>query len=404
MSDFMVRPVAEGEQRACHTVLAQALHFPPPSDERWEAIKASFPAERKFAAFAGDAPVGVVTSFATGLRVPGGKLVSAAAVDGVGVRADWTRRGVLTAMMSVQLPDFVRRGHVLASLHASETTIYGRFGYGPATYGKTVRLSKPQARWRPEVPAAGEIRILSPEQAVKRVPEIYRSIGLRRPGMIARPDVWWPSGHDSRVIAGWLRVAVHTGPDGDDGFATFQIVERRSFDAPELGAAVEVRDMHAATPGAVAGLWRFLLGVDLVSEVRARSRPMDEPLAGMLVDPRACQVSAVDDDLWVRLIDVEAALNARTYFEADPVVLDVRDSRLPENSGQYLVGRHGAERTDAAADARLDVDTLAMMYLGEWPASALAQTGRIEVVEPSALARLDELFRTPMKPWCGTHF
>jgi hypothetical protein len=301
MSDFMVRPVAEGEQRACHTVLAQALHFPPPSDERWEAIKASFPAERKFAAFAGDAPVGVVTSFATDLRVPGGKLVSAAAVDGVGVRADWTRRGVLTAMMSVQLPDFVRRGHVLASLHASETTIYGRFGYGPATYGKTVRLSKPQARWRPEVPAAGEIHPqpgTGGEAGSRDLPE-------HRPA---------PPGHDRqarRVVAEWPRQPGHRGlaPCGRAHRARWRRRVRDVSDRGEaffrrtgLGAAVEVRDMHAATPGAVAGLWRFLLGVDLVSEVRARSRPMDEPLAGMLVDPRACQVSAVDDDLWVRLI------------------------------------------------------------------------------------------------------
>jgi predicted acetyltransferase len=404
MTDFTVRPVSEGEQRACHAVLAQALHVPLPPDERWDAIQASFPAERKFAAFAGQAPVGIVTSFATDLLVPGGKLVSTAAVDGVGVRADWTRRGVLTAMMAEQLPDFARRGHVLAGLHASETTIYGRFGYGPSTYGKTVRLAKPQARWAPEVPAAGQVRFLSAEESITRVPEIYRSIGLHRPGMIARPDVWWPSGHDRRVIADGLRVAVHTGPDGDDGFATIRTVVRNSFEEPELGVALEIRELHAATPDAVAGLWRFLLGVDLVSEVRARFRPMDEPLAGMLADSRACQVRSVEDELWVRLIDVEAALNARTYFEADPVVLDVRDSRLPENSGHYLVGPDGAKRTDAAAQARLDVNALAMMYLGEWPASALAQTGRIEVFEQSALARLDELFRTPTKPWCGTHF
>ena len=404
MTNFTVRPVAEGEERACHTVLAQSLHAQPCSDERWEAVRGSFPAEGKFAAFAGETPIGIVSSFDAGLLVPGGAVVSAAGVDGVGVRADWTRRGVLTAMMAEQLPDFVRRGHVLASLYASEATIYGRFGYGAATYGRTVLIPKPQAQWRPEVPTNGRVRFLPQDEAVKLVPEIYRSIGLHRPGMMTRPDVWWPAGFDSRLGTGGCRAIVHTGPDGDDGYAVYSIVDQRSFAAPVTGAAVEIRELQAKTPEAVASLWRFLLGIDLVSAVRGHYRPLDEPIAGMLTDSRSCQVIGVADELWVRLLDVEAALNARTYFDAEPVVLDVRDRRLPANSGLYRVGPDGTRRVDAAPDVRLDVDALGMMYLGEWRASALAQCGRVEVLDPAALPRLDELFRSATKAWCGTNF
>ncbi|HEV7973737.1 GNAT family N-acetyltransferase [Amycolatopsis sp.] len=405
MSDFTVRPVAEGEQRACRAVLARSLHAQAFDDKQWDAMSASFPAERKFAAFDGETPIGIVSSFATELLVPGGKVLSTAAVDGVGVRADWTRRGVLTAMMARQLPDFVERGHVLAALHASESTIYGRFGYGPATSIKSVRLRKPRAKWREEVPANGRVRFLTADEAVKLVPEIYRRIGLYRPGMIARPDVWWPANFDTRVTSpGTFQVAAHTGPDGDDGYAVFTVVDQRTFDRPETGAAVQIRELRASSPEAVAGLWRFLLNIDLVSEVRGRGRPADEPIAGMLTDLRSCEVVGAGDELWVRLVDVEAALDARTYSDAEPVVLEVHDRRLPANSGRYRVGPDGAARTDAAPEVRLDVDVLAMLYLGEWTATALAQCGRLEVLDRAALPRLDELFRSATIPWCGTNF
>jgi predicted acetyltransferase len=405
MSDFTVRPVAEGEQRACHAVLARSLHNEPFGDDRWAAMGASFPAERKFAAFDGATPIGIVSSFATELLVPGGKTLSLAAVDGVGVRADWTRRGVLTAMMARQLPDFVERGHVLAALHASESTIYGRFGYGPASSVKSVLLRKPRARWREEVPRNGRVRFVTADEAVKLVPDIYRSIGLYRPGMITRPGVWWPAEFDSRLTgAGGYQVVVHAGPGGDDGYAMFRVVEQGTFEGPEHGAAVTIRELRASSPEAVAGLWRFLLNIDLVSEVRAGGRPVDEPVAGMLTDLRSCEVVGAGDDLWVRLVDVGAALDARGYFDAEPVVLEVHDRRLPANSGRYRVGPGGAARTDAAPEVRLDVDVLAMLYLGEWTATALAQCGRLEALDRAALPRLDELFRSATKAWCGSNF
>jgi predicted acetyltransferase len=405
MSDFSVRRVAEGEQRATLTVLSQALHNGAISDERWEMTGAAFPADRKFAAFDGGDPIGIASSFATETRIPGGQALPTAAVDGIAVRADWTRRGVLTAMMARQLPDFAARGEVLAGLHASEATIYGRFGYGAATYGKTVRLVKPDARWRPEVPVSGRVRLLSPADAAELIPALYERIGLHRAGMIARPAHWWTDRHINRVNdPKGMRVAVHTGPDGDDGYVAFTVVPLETFDEPEKGAAVEVKDLQAAAPETRAALWRFLLGMDLVSEIRARAVPADETLAELLVDSRACRVAGLGDDLWLRLVDVEAALSARAYLDAEPVVLDVVDTRLPDNTGRYAVGPGGAKRTDAAAGARLDVETLAMLYLGEWKATTLVRAGRMTVTDPAVAASLDELFRTAEKPWCGTNF
>ncbi|WP_037319623.1 GNAT family N-acetyltransferase [Amycolatopsis orientalis] len=406
MSEFSVRAVAEGEQRACLDVLSQALHGRPASNETWAKMASSWPAAGKFAAFDDHGtPVGIASSFETELTVPGGQRLATAAVDGVGVRADWTRRGILTAMMAAQLEDIAARGLPLAALHASEGVIYGRFGYGAATYGKGVLVERPRARLRDGVGRDGVVRLVSPAEAVECVPALYRRFAGERPGFLARPDMWWPGFFD-RIVTGdeGYRVAVHSGSDGDDGFVVYQTIDQRDRQAPERGALLDIREMHAATPRAQAGLWRFLLSIDLVSAVAGRGRPMDEPLAALLTDPRAVNTTEVIDDLWVRLVDVLAALRARTYGTAEPVVLEVLDRQLPGNNGRYVVGPGGVDRTTADAELRLDADTLASLYLGDGLFSDLVTADRVEVLDAAAVARADVLFHTARAPWCGTFF
>jgi len=403
MTDFEVRPVAEDERRATLDVLGRALLGPGVDDEYWDKVAASWPAEHKFGAFDDGVPIGIVSSFDTEIAVPGGNRVPAAAVEGVGVRADRTRRGVLTSMMRTQLDYLAGRGLPLACLHASEPTIYGRFGYGVGALGKTVSIARPAARLHDALLPSGEVRLLTAEEAVKEIPALYQRIGLHRPGMIGRPEQWWPITHDRHVRAAHL-VAVHSGPDGDDGFVSYEAVDQRTLQDPYRGAMLRVRELHAANDAARIELWRYLLSVDLVSAVHAMYRPVDEPLQPMLTDQRHAATTQVGGDLWVRLLDVGAALSARTYRDAGPVVLDVTDRFLPANTGRYEVSADGARRTEAAADLALDVDVLAMLYLGGWSATALVQAGRITVHDPAAVSRADELFTTIAAPWCGTYF
>lgn len=400
MGDFVVRPAVEGEQRGLLDVLRVSLHVPPLDDEQWARYREGFPADRKIGAFVGGRPIGVASALGTAIAVPGGKVAPAAAVNGVGVRADHTRRGVLTAMMREQLRDLHDRGEIIAVLHASETAIYGRFGYGIGSRCQDLRIDSRKANLIDQAPGGGRVRLLDSAEAAELVPELYRRIGLGRPGMVERTPQWWS--FDNRLFDEYL-VAVHTGPSGDDGFAMYQPEDRVGRQS-EVVAALAVRDLHAGNTAALAGLWRFFLNIDLVTEVRAPGRPLDEPLPLMLTDPRACRVTKVVDELWVRLVDVPAALAARQYGDGEAVVLDVRDSFLPQNSGRYRVGGDGVFRTDQPADLQLDVDTLAMIYLGEWPATALAAAGRIEAVDADGPARADELFRTSPRPWCGTRF
>ncbi|GHF51843.1 putative acetyltransferase [Amycolatopsis bartoniae] len=402
MTGFEVRPLAEGEQRPAFELLGRALHAPRPTDEDWEQRARAHAVDRKFGAFAEGRMVGTAGSFGTELAVPGGKTVPAAAVDGVAVRADHTRRGVLTALMGEQLRDCVARGDVAACLHASEATIYGRFGYGVATRGKTLRVHKGRARFRDDAPAGGRVRLLEPEEAHEQLPGLYERIAPYRPGMIGRPPRWWHWAHP-RIVA-QHHVAVHTGPAGDDGFVLYRPEDLRTFEQPGAGSALVVRELHATGVEAVTGLWRYLLNVDLVAEVRAPARPLDEPIGLLFTDPRVCQVERIDDSLWLRLLDVPAALAARSYGEGEPVVLEVADPMLPANSGCYRISPGGVERVEAAPSLRLGIEELGMLYLGDRAPGLLASLGRIEVLRPEALPAADTLFATGSVPFCGTSF
>lgn len=398
MSDSEVRPLAREEFRAAIDLFTASLHWSPLTDEQWARALPQFEQGRVLGAFSRGELEGTARSLSSGLTVPGGAVLPAAAVTGVGVRADRTRRGVLTSLMHEQLDALLRSGEPIAMLNASESLIYGRFGYGAATRIRTVSMRSGHVRVRSDVPTGGHVRLVLGD-ALGVLPELYRSIGRRRPGMIERPDSWWHSRVDENTV-----VVVHSDEQGnDDGFVRYTPKTRdHRFD--DGSTTLLVSDLHAADTTAAVDLWRFLLGIDLVTHINAAGRPVDEPLEWWLVDRRGCQVTSVDDDLWIRLVNVEMSLNARTYGAAPPVVLDVRDDFLPENAGTYRIGPEGVDRTKQPAQLSLDVATLASLYLGDVAPSTLANAGLVGVHDPDSLQAADVLFATEHTPWCGTSF
>lgn len=335
--------------------------------------------------------------------MPGSRWVPMAAVTGVGVRPNRTRRGVLTELMSAQLTELAERGVPVASLYATEGPIYGRFGYGVATLAKSYAVNRHLARLRPDAPAGGEITLLGLEESIEQVPGLYDGLAHTKPGVMTRPSFSWPAFVSAaRRSEPPVHTAVHHGQRGVEGFAFYSAGYVGS--GSEASGEVEVHLMHTTTPAAFAGLWRFLLGLDLIDRVQAHLRPMDEPLELILEDPRHAEISKVEDATWLRLVDVPAALAAREYIGGGSVVLEVTDELLPRNSGRYRVSADGVERTTAAAELRLGVAELAMLYLGSHRASSLEGAGRLEVAAPEALAKADLLFSTRVSAWCGTFF
>lgn len=399
MSDYTVRVLRPDETRAAADLFRAALHLAPLKDDELPDVERMFQPGRAFGAFDADL-IGTARSVDAELSVPGGKRLPFAAVTGVGVRADRTRRGVLSKLMHTQLAELAARGVPLAGLYASEGLIYGRFGYGIATVVHDVEVDRRRAVPRPEVPAGGKIEMLGVDAATERLPALFAELPLDRPGMMTRPPYSWAGVKRHRRRADVPPVTIiHYGPGGADGFAVYR-VDGRNWPDP---STLDIWDLCAGTDEAFAGLWRHLLAVDLVDTIDAWNRPIDEPTSLLFTDPRATKVTSGTDDLWLRLVDVPAALAAREY-EGEPVVLEVTDPVLEANSGRYRVGPDGVTRTDLPAQLRLGVDALAMLYLGAWQASALVTAGRIQAVDPAAPARADRLFSTARHPWCGTHF
>ncbi|MFR9728810.1 GNAT family N-acetyltransferase [Saccharopolyspora sp. MS10] len=406
MNDLDVRHLAESEYRAAHELFVASLHHTERTpEERWARSVTRYEPGRAFGAFLGGELSGTAMSLSSALEVPGGAVLPAAAVTGVGVRADRTRRGLLRALMDAQLADLRERGEPIAMLHASETTIYPRFGYGLASRTYRLAIASSLARMRPEVPVGGSVRLVDGPAAEELLPELYARIATGRPGLIARNAGWWATRLcDTAGNGGSTRIAVRSDESGaDDGFVLFapSKTDHRFGDG---SVTVRITDLVGAGPAASASLWRFVLGLDLMTEVVAIDRPLDEPLHWWLEERRGCRVERLDDDLWVRLVDVPTALAARSWGAAEPVVVEVRDATLPDNAGNYRIGPDGAVRCAERPQLALDAALLGALYLGDVAPSTLAAAGLIEVREPAALDRADRLFAVPRPPWCGTGF
>jgi predicted acetyltransferase len=395
-----VRVLADADLRVANTVFREALHDEPLDDAKWATLAKTYEPGRTLGAFAGDTMVGTAASIGSAMTVPGGAVVPMAAVTAVGVRTDHRRQGALTAMMRRQLEDST---DVLATLHASEPTIYGRYGFGVGTVGRTFKVSRTRARLRDGVPTAGTVRLVTGDEALTLLPGAYPPIQATRPGMIARPPSWWVLNYERRAKHEYLRVAVHRGVDGTvDGWVSYRPGGLTPGD-PRAGSNLIVLDFQALDQTVANDLWRYLLGIDLVDEVTAYYRPMDDPVEAMLVDLFAVR-SEPEDELWLRVVDVPAALAARTYGPADPVVVEVVDPLLPNNSGNYVISPQGTERTSAPAAVTMTAEVLGMIYLGTWRPSTLAAIGRLTAHDPAALAAADRLFATDRPSWCGSLF
>lgn len=397
------RALAADELRGANDLFRAALHYEPGSDEHWAIMKDFFDADRTFGAFDGDRLVGTATSFPSSLTVPGGAILPMAGVTSVGVRSDYRRRGALTGMMRAQLADLAARGDVFATLHASEPGIYGRFGYGVATFARTMTVSSPRAELRPEVPVAGTVRLLDKDEVVPALQAVYPKLQQSRVGLLGRTPQWWQISIVRRVQTTYLLVAAHFDTEGAiDGWVVYKPEDDSSND-PRANSGLVVLDFQALHQGVANDLWRYLLGVDLIDNVVVLFRPEDDPLEAMLVNSYAIR-SERDDELWLRVVDVPAALTARSYADAPPVVIEVVDPLLPNNSGRYRISPHGTERTGEAPALTVDIETLGMLYLGAWRASALADVGRLTAADPTALPAADRLFALDRPAWNGSLF
>jgi predicted acetyltransferase len=398
-----IRPCTSREE--LKAAVSPIWHFfgSTPTDERLDRFAAVLPPERMIAANIDGAVAGGAGAFPFELTVPGGR-VRAAGVTVVGVYPTHRRRGVLRAMMRAQLEQVHELGEPVAYLWASEETIYGRFGYGIASLAGDIDIPRNRADFSHPFQQHGNLRLIDTDEAMKLIPPIYETVAIETPGMFARSPQWW----EARVLSdpefrrgggGELQRVVLEIDGRVDAYALYRL--HMSFEAGLPSGHTSVIEAMGITPDATRAIWRFLFDVDWMDSVRASLLPIDHPLFFLVAQPRRLGIR-VFDGLWVRLVDVEAALGARGYADADPVVIEVSDSFCPWNEGRYEVP--GGKRTDAEPDLRVDVATLGSTYLGGFTFAGLARALRVEELTAGAVARADTLFRADRAPWCPEIF
>ena len=378
----------------------------PADDEAAQRFSSNLPLERMHAALDGDAIVGGAGAFPFELTIPGGT-VGCGGVTVVGVLPTHRRRGVLTALMRAQLDDIRERGEPIAALWASEEVIYRRFGYGLASLGCEIDVPSGYASLRQ--PRDGQVaaRLVKLADAQSVIGAIYDRVRAETPGMFARSDTWW----ETRVLADPPERRQGAGEKNAlvlelDGVAAGYALYRVHSKFEQGSAAGHVEVIEALADGALATreLWRVLLDMDWKATLKAHLLPIDHPLLHQLSYPRRMRMR-VGDALWVRLVDVGAALAARTYAAEGPVVLEVADSFLPENAGRWKLAEGRAARTEEEADLALDVGELGSVYLGGFGFSELERAGVVQELREGGAARADAVFLTDApKPWCPEIF
>ena len=306
--------------------------------------------ERMHAAFDGERIVGGAGAFSFRLTVPGGADVPAAGVTVVGVLPTHRRRGVLTAMMRAQLDDCRSRGDLVAYLWASEATIYGRFGYGLASQIGSFTLARERSGFVEPFEPRGTVRLVDAEEAARIFPALYDAVRAERPGTFSRSAPWWQirklaDDPGRRRGAGPLNRALLELDGEPAGYALYRV--KQEWQHGFSKGVVTIIEAVAPTAEATRELWRWLLDFDWTSELAGELLPLDHELFMLLAEPRRLQFT-LNDGTWVRLIDVPGALAARTFADAEPVVLQVADALLPENAGRWRISSTGVERTDAA--------------------------------------------------------
>ncbi|MFG2979930.1 GNAT family N-acetyltransferase [Streptomyces sp. NPDC048258] len=379
----------------------------PDSPQERKLYKSLTETERSLGVWDGGTCVGSAGAFSFRLSVPGGAIVPAAGVTTVGVSPTHRRRGVLTSLMRRQLDDIRTGGEPIAVLTASDPAIYGRFGYGTATYSLAVDVDTTRVRLTVP-PGTDEIRLrlVDPERALADCERVYAALVPLRPGMPARQPGWERhallDGPALRGGGSALKCVVAEREDGEVvGYARYRV--KADWDHTGSDGKVEVTGIDALDPAAYAALWRYLFEIDLTWTVRANSRPVDDPLLHLVSDVRRSR-PRFRDSLHVRLVDLPAALEARTYGAPADVVLDVEDAFCPWNGGRWRLtadakGAASCTRTEEPAELALSVRELGSAYLGGITLTSLAAAGLVRELRAGALAEASRAFAGDVAPW-----
>jgi predicted acetyltransferase len=376
---------------------------------RAERFREGLDLARTLGAYDGDELVGTAAGLEMRMTLPGGAGVPCAGVSLITVAPTHRRRGLLRRLITRLFDDAIARGDPLSALYASEGGIYGRFGYAPAVPSTDLVLQDGAARLRndPDRPATG-VRLIDRATAAELLPRLFEACVSRRPGALSRPSPLWSHLRGPDTGDHPQRFAVVGPPGAERGYAQYRAVPNWRDGTPaSADGRLTVEALIGYDASSERELWRYVLGVDLMRTVEAAARPVDDVVQLDVAD-RLALASRTGEPVWLRLLDVQAALAARTYDCDDSIRLQVDDALIPDNAACWQLdvtaGSAVVARSAQAPDLRLDVTTLAEVYLGHTAVRDLVAVGRVVEDTPGAAARLDRLVACWPAPWNPLHF
>ena len=364
-------------------------------------LRPHFDLSRSIAVLENGQIIGGCHSHQLQMSIPGGTSI-VAGVANVAVQPTHTRQGVMTRMMQRQINDIHQRGEPLAALFASESLIYGRFGYGVATLQESWRIDRPHTAYNRQHNPPGRITFIDPADIPQLLPQVFQRSTTGRAGVFQRqPHEWQRDARNpehQQGGRGGLFYAAYQQDHQIDGYVIYRA------NRPTL----TVNELMAATPQAAAALWRFCFDIDLMSATEAVKRPLDDPLPWMLADPRRLQ-RTTRDALWLRIIDVPAALTQRQYPHPAHLTLEIRDQQCPWNNRRFTLeatpeGATCQPTTTQTPDLTLDASALASAYLGAINFTTLKNAGQVDEHTPGSLQQANQLFATTPAPWTPFNF
>ena len=405
-----IRHAADGDWPLIRTIDERAFGFSTASERELE--RKLFEFDRSVLAELDGATVGLGSIYSLTMGVPGGAQVPTAGVTWVGVQVTHRRRGVLTAMMRQMVDDTRDRGsEPLMALYASDPGIYGRYGYGIATRSLAVSVptNRGQLSWAADREPGLTVRMAEPSEVRQEISALAERVAAYRAGGIVRSEAFWdahleddPSDRGGYSAA---RALIVDDADGPRAYALFRT--KNDWTEPVGAGELLVRELGCIDAQASALLWSTLLGHDLIGKVSVRNLPVDDPLMWLLGDPRSPK-AWIKDGLQVRIVDVAAALEARTYAAPIDVVLDLDDPFAPWCAGRYRLtaGPDGASctRSNDAADLALGAAELGAVYLGGTSLSVLADAGRVRELTEGAVNATSRALLEARAPWCPLFF
>jgi predicted acetyltransferase len=375
------------------------------NEERMQRFADQMTLERMHAAWSDGTVAGGAGAFDFNLTVPGGDLRTAG-VTVVGVLPTHRRRGILRALMRAQLDDAYERGEPLAALWASEETIYGRFGYGLASFCGEITLAHEHNSFAQPFEPQGTLRLIDAVEALEAIPPVFERIRPEWPGMFSRNRLWWENREivdpeERRDGAGPKRWVAYERDGSLEGYAVYR--HKPGFEAGTTNAELRVLEAFGTTPEALRDVWAYLLAIDWIATTKSFLLPPDHVLFMLLATPRRARYR-MGDGLWVRVLDLGAALSGRVYLGDESIVFEVADEFCPWNEGRWKLEGGRAERTKDEPDLRLPVQSLGSALLGGVSFASLRRAGRLAEVKDGAIARGDLLFRWDRHPWCPEIF